>query len=73
MKELPKALRKAVDGGSDAEAESKGKKKWRKYVPYGLEDLTIKRWLKLGRRLGQDEEEEIRAVFRRYMYLGADV
>lgn len=67
LKELPKALRKAVD--VDVESDLKGKK-WKKYVPYGMEDLTIKRWLKLGRRLGEDDEKEVRAVFKRFMFQG---
>ena len=70
LKELPKELRDAVEGMGEGEGEGK---KWRKYVPYGMSDLTIKRWLKLGRVRGQKEEEEVRAVFRRFMYQGADV
>ena len=66
LKELPKTLRNAVGGMAEG-------KKWKKYVPYGMDDLTIKRWLKLGRILGQKESEEVRAVFRRFMYQGADV
>lgn len=63
LKELPRALRSTEAGV---------KKKGRKYTPYGLEDLTIGSWLRLGRKLGDERESRVRALFRSYMYQGAD-
>ncbi|EJD01156.1 uncharacterized protein FOMMEDRAFT_21595 [Fomitiporia mediterranea MF3/22] len=65
-KQLPKSLRGAGREG-EGEAEVK-KKKGRKYTPYKLDDLTIGSYLGLGRRLGDEKEEGVRALFRRYMY-----
>ena len=68
-KALPKSLRGDDDdgGGEDGEGEVV-KKKGGKYVPYGLRDLTIGSYLSLARRLGDEKEGRLRAMFRRYMY-----
>ncbi|KAH7887732.1 Metallo-dependent phosphatase-like protein [Phlebopus sp. FC_14] len=43
-----------------------------KFAPYGLEDLTIRSWVGLGCRLGQEEEKKLRKRFRKYMYMGGE-
>ena len=63
LKELPKSLRR-----------NETEKRKSKYLPYGLEDLTIGAWVSLGRRLGEERGrgKKIRSKFVRYMYQGGD-
>jgi len=40
-----------------------------KYTPYGMGDLTIGSWIRLGQRLGDEKEKRVRKRYRRYMYM----
>ncbi|KIY71419.1 endopolyphosphatase [Cylindrobasidium torrendii FP15055 ss-10] len=55
LKNLPKSLRKGPVSKS-------------KYLPYGMEDLTIGSWVDLARKLSKDGNQKLRKKFRKYMY-----
>ncbi|TFK43522.1 endopolyphosphatase [Crucibulum laeve] len=57
LKQLPEGLR---DGSVNKS----------KLAPYGLDDLTIGSWVKLGRRLGDEKHAKLRKRFRRFMFAG---
>ncbi|KAH9482671.1 Endopolyphosphatase [Psilocybe cubensis] len=40
-----------------------------RYAPYGMEDLTIRSWIRLAGRLADDKRQKLRKRFRKYMYL----
>lgn len=66
LKELPKPLREPATNATTEEEVKAGEK----YMPYGLDDLTLGSWLGLARRLGDESGAEagLRKQFRRYMY-----
>jgi len=41
-----------------------------KYAPYRMEDLTIRSWIRLARRIADERGEKVRKRFRKYMYFG---
>ncbi|KAG2008600.1 sphingomyelin phosphodiesterase [Coprinopsis cinerea AmutBmut pab1-1] len=40
------------------------------YAPYKMKDLTIPSWVKLGRKLADENNGKLRKKFRRFMYAG---
>jgi endopolyphosphatase len=42
----------------------------KKWTPYGMPDLTVGSWLKLARRLADEQEGRLRARFKTYMTVG---
>ncbi len=48
----------------------KGKTK-SKYAPYEMEDLTIRSWVVLGRRLASAGHGKVRRRFRKYMFVSS--
>lgn len=57
LKELPKSIREGNASSS-------------RFAPYGMEDLTIRSWVELARRLGDPSRKKLRRRFKRYMYMG---
>ena len=40
-----------------------------RYTPYDMEDLTIRSWVELGRRIGKKKNKKLRKRFKEIMYL----
>lgn len=59
LKELPRSLRNGTRTKS-------------RYAPYGLPDLTVGAWMKLGRRLGNAKHTKLRRRFAEFMYMGGE-
>jgi len=57
LKQLPKSIREGNGTSS-------------KFAPYGMEDLTIRSWVGLARRLGDPTRKKLRRRFKQYMYMG---
>lgn len=41
-----------------------------KYAPYGMRDLTVGSWVRLGRQIGDEKRRKLRKKFRKYMFMG---
>ena len=39
-----------------------------RYTPYEMEDLTIRSWVELGRRIGKNKNKKLRKRFKEIMY-----
>lgn len=59
-----------LQGGYPVPVEELPEKLGEKYTPYGMADLTIGSWMRLGRALGDKKRQKLRRRFEELMVMG---